>query len=250
MLSRDAESGSATVLLRYPPGWQRPEAESLNVMEEFYVLSGALQIGAEIYTDHSYACLPKGFVREGMASRSGAVVLTMWPREPQASPANKEAAQFDATLLVQRHDCRAKGLNGWEQNTHSRYLPGTGVQTLRKDPYSGEITILYSALPFRFMEKRWTHEHVQEMYMLAGEYSINDVGVLRPGGYAWWNPKQLHGPYGSLTGFMMIVRSIGGPLINVIPEERVAVNFTAPYRPVLAPEQMPFAGEWLPHSLY
>ena len=40
-------------------------------------------------------------------------------------------------------------------------------------------------LPFRFMEKRWTHEHAMEMYMLAGEYSINDVGVLRPGAYAW-----------------------------------------------------------------
>ncbi len=87
-----------------------------------------------------------------------------------------------------------------------------------------------------------------EMYLLAGEYSINDVGVLRPGAYAWWDPAYLHGPYGSLTGFMMLVRSCGGPLINVIPDERVAVDFAAPYKPVLPPELAPCAGEWDSHA--
>jgi quercetin dioxygenase-like cupin family protein len=251
VLSRDETSGAATVLLRYPPGWSLPRSEYLTTLEEIYVLQGSLQIGAQNYASHSYACLPAGFCRDGMRSDSGAIVLTMWSSEPQAVAATQHAtALFSPELLIMHHDARAKGLDSWEQNTHTRYLPGTGVQTLRKDPYTGEITILYSALPYRFMEKRWTHEYVQEMYVLAGEYSVNDVGVMRPGAYAWWNPEHVHGPYGSLTGFSMLIRSCGGPLVNVIPPEPVAVDFAAPYRPVLPAALVPYAGESDTHQAF
>ena len=204
-----------------------------------------MRIGAQIYRDHSYGCLPAGFLRAGARSDAGAVVLTMWDGEPHLLDHDAAAGNdYDPSLLVMHHDGRGKGLDGWGENTHTRYLLGTGVQTLRQDPRTGEITILYAALPFRFMEKRWTHVHAMEMYLLAGEYSINDIGVMRPGAYAWWDPAFLHGPYGSLTGFMMLIRSCGGPLVNVIPEERVAVDFAAPYKPVLPPELQPYCGEW------
>jgi hypothetical protein len=248
ILSRDGTSGAATVLLEYPAGWSQPRPQVLGVLEEFYVLRGRLQIGDQVYADHSYGRLPAGHVRAGARSDSGAIVLTMWDADPYLSATDALRSGDDAGPPGFCYDTRSNGLEGWGVNTHTRYLVGTGVQTLRKDENSGEITILYAALPFRFMDKRWTHEHAMEMYLLAGEYSINDVGVLRPGAYAWWDPAYLHGPYGSLTGFMMLVRSCGGPLINVIPDERVAVDFAAPYKPVLPPELAPCAGEWDSHA--
>ena len=251
LLSLDPQSGAATAVLRYPAGWRRPEPEYLDALEEFYVLDGEIELNGQRYGHDCYACLPAGLMRETAASQPGAVVLTMWNRAPLAYVGRAApAGMFDPALHVPHHDAHAKGLDGWEQNTHTRYLPGTGVQTLRVDPYTKEITILYSALPFRFMEKRWTHEHVQEMYLLAGEYSINDVGVMRPGAYAWWEPQKLHGPYGSLTGFMMLVRSCGGPLVNVIPPEPVTVDFAAPYRPLLPPAHAAHRGESDTHARY
>jgi hypothetical protein len=86
------------------------------------------------------------------------------------------------------------------------------------------------------MEHRWAHDNVQEMYLLAGEYVINDVGRMRPGAYAWWEPGNVHGPYGSRTGFLMLVRAVGGPLTNIIDEERIQVNYSAPYNPQLPDE--------------
>ena len=244
LLSRDATSGAATVLLEYPAGWAQPQPQALGVLEEFYVLRGRLQVGDQVCAAHSYGNLPAGHMRAGARSDGGAIVLTMWDAEPCLLATGASRSGDGANPQCFYFDARGKGLDGWGENSHTRHLIGTGVQTLRKDENSGEITILYSALPFRFMEKRWTHKHAMEMYMLAGEYSINDVGVLRPGAYAWWDPAYLHGPYGSLTGFMMLIRSCGGPLLNVIPEERVAVDFAAPYRPVLPPELAHCSGEW------
>ena len=235
LLSGDPATGAATLLLKIPAGWRRADSHYLSAMEELYVLDGELTIGTQHYAAHTYACLAAGRLRGACHSERGAVVLAMYAAHPELHVAASPASFYDPALDVPYHNTYAQGLEGWQKNRHTRYLVGTGVQTLREDPVTREITILYSALPFRFMEKRWTHQHVQEMYVLAGEYSINDVGVMRPGAYAWWEPEHLHGPYGSLSGFMMLIRSCGGPLKNVIPDERVVVDYNAPYLPVLPP---------------
>ncbi len=233
VLSQDAATGAATLLIRYPPGWHAPPG-LMGATEELFVLDGELQIGDERYGHYAYACLPPHLPRGAAHTRGGAVVLTMFDARPTWSTTSRD---FDERKHVPRLDTTSRGLEGWIQNPHTRYLQGTGVQTLREDPDTGEITILYSALPFRFMEKRWSHSHVQEMYVLAGEYAVNDVGVMRPGAYAWWEPHRYHGPYGSRTGFLMLIRSVGGPLANLIEPEPIAVDYFAPYRPEL-PESL------------
>jgi hypothetical protein len=243
ILSADPQTGAATLLLRFPPGWSRSAPHSIAAMEELYVLDGELSINGQSFVHHTYTCMPPLWPREQISSGRGAVAIAMYSAHPEVRTTRPHAGTSRSDLHVPRINAYEKGLDSWTQNPHTRFLVGTGVQTLRKDPDSGEITILYAALPFRYMEKRWTHTHVQEMYVLAGEYSINDVGVMRPGAYAWWEPQRLHGPYGSLTGFMMLIRSCGGPLENVIPEERIAVDFAAPYRPVLPPGLASVAAE-------
>ena len=42
MLSRDAETGACSLLMRYPAGWSREGPEHIVADEEFYVLEGSL----------------------------------------------------------------------------------------------------------------------------------------------------------------------------------------------------------------
>jgi hypothetical protein len=194
------------------------------------VLQGSLEISGQTYETYDYACLPAGYPRGMAASPNGAILLCMFDGPALLNPGTHD---WDESRLVQCIGTVSRGLEGWTENTITRYLLGTGIQHLRTNPDTGGQTFLYAALPFRYMEKRWTHTTVQEMYLLSGEYAINDVGVMRPGAYAWWNPGEWHGPYGSRTGFMFLIRSVGGPLENILGEERIPVDYDAPYRPVL-----------------
>src|SRR4051794_10805647 len=74
VLSADRDTGALSAVVRCRPGWQGAEG-ALGADEEFYVLDGALQIGAETYKADSYAFLPVGLARAGMGSPGGATVL-------------------------------------------------------------------------------------------------------------------------------------------------------------------------------
>ena len=250
VLSQDDITGACTTIMRYPAGWRRNRPGYLGCHEEILVLDGAVTINGARYGHHAYAHLPRGWMRHDQASPSGATALTCFSATPDWCDGAPPEGLFDPKLLVTRTDISADGLEGWTENPYTRYLKGTGVRPLRQDPYTGEITILYSALPFRYMAKRWTHPVVQEMFVLAGEYAINDVGVMCPGSYAWWRENIIHGPYGSVSGFMMFIKTHGGPLSNVIPPEVVAVDYDAPYRPVLSDEMKPFAKPPRRQTLY
>lgn len=248
-LSFDETSGASTMILHYPAGWSRSAAHHVDVHEEILVLDGSLEINGRTYGPYCYANLPKGYSRSSASSANGAVVLTMFSGEPHSIDGPSPDA-MDPKLLVEMVDCAGKGLEGWTENPYTRYLIGTGVQPLREDPYTGEISILYSALPFRYMEKQWSHPTVQEMYLLAGEYVINDVGVLRPGAYCWWRENLFHGPYGSHTGFMFFIRTDGGKLANLIKEEIIPVDYQAPHNPSLPEALHPYNAELPPRKNY
>lgn len=241
-LSFDETSGASSMILHYPAGWSRSAAHHVDVHEELLVLEGSLEINGRSYGPYCYANLPAGYGRTSAASPNGAVVLTMFSGEPHAIEGPATTA-MDEKLLVEHIDCAGKGLEGWTENPYTRYLMGTGVQPLRENPYTGEISILYAALPFRYMEKQWSHPTVQEMYLLAGEYVINDVGILRPGAYCWWRENQFHGPYGSQTGFMFFIRTDGGKLANIIKDEIIPVDYQAPHNPSLPDDLHPYNAE-------
>lgn len=246
VLSRDDRTGAATALLSFPAGWSGQGAEVLRCSEEMLVLGGSLQFGDLVLGPYSYTCLPAGYVRNNVGSRDGAVALVMFDSDPEPGVRGQS---FDDRKVVIKPNIFEQGLEAWTENPYTRYLMGTGVHPLREDPDTGEISILYAALPFRFMAKRWTHTHVQEMYVLSGEYAINDVGVMGPGAYAWWEPEYVHGPYGSLTGFMMFIRSVGGPLENIIEQELIPVDYAAPFQPAHAvPPAQPMAAVELPRN--
>ncbi|NKB43952.1 MAG: DUF4437 domain-containing protein [Alphaproteobacteria bacterium] len=251
VLSLDEATGACSTVVRYPTGWERNGNRYLTCHEEFLVLEGTLVVNSVAYGPYAYANLPAGYARQSVSSPDGAVVLTMLSATPHEADGMAPDGVFDDKLLVEQVDVAPDGLEGWTENPYTRYLMGTGVRPLREDPYTGEISILYAALPFRFMEKEWTHPTVQEMFVLSGEYAINDVGVMCPGSYAWWEPENLHGPYGSHTGFMMFIRTVGGKLANKFGKEGIAVDYDAPYKPVVESDTLkPYAKAPVRSTLY
>ncbi len=249
LLSQDSASGALTAIVQLPAGWQQGNDRCLDVEEECLVLAGELNLNGDRYGPMGYCWLPAHYPRTTMGSTTGATLLVMLSgagTETTTTP----GADYDRKRLTLQADPAAEGLETWTENPYTRYLLGTGVRPLREDPDTGEISMLYTALPFRYMAKRWTHPVVQEMFVLAGEYAINDVGLMCRGAYAWWEPNQWHGPYGSHTGFMMFIRSHGGPLSNTIADEHIDVDYHPPYNPKLPQALAPYAQEPVGTTLF
>ena len=251
VLSKDDKSGESSLLIRYPPGWSRNEAEHLLAHEEFFVLDGALDIDGVRYTQHCYAHLPAGYLRAQASSREGAVVLAFFSANPKVVAGAPAAGLYDEALLVERLDTVEMP---WDDRPFDRPLdPNLGARpsnkTLRHDPYNGEWTFLVAALPQIHPEgwsrKRDSHPVVEEMYLLTGELAGN-TGIMQPGAYFWRPPHIPHGPYGSPVGWMGFFRSKGGDLINIWSDHEFAFSFSPPYKPILPPEYAALAQEEMP----
>ena len=243
-LSLDDNDGSSTQIVRYPAGWSRPEPERLLAHEEFLVLDGAIEINGRSYPRHSYAFLPAGFLRQQARSASGAVLLTMFYGEPRAV-AGRAGAEHDERLLIPYVNPLEMD---WDPGLVDPQLAkGVAIKPLRTDPDTGEVSFLYCSPPHRvpagMMKPQWTHPMVEELYVLEGEYTWADLGVMRKGGYAWWRENVYHGPSGTETGYNLFVRTIGGPLVNEFATEKKPHTWTPEHRPVLPPELAPYGQE-------
>ena len=96
VLSMDDESGAASLILRYPPGWRRDDAEFGLADEDIFVLAGELAINGIVYRRLCYGRLPAGFLRESAAAPQGAVVLTfVHTTMIRAAPLQRRGAQVD-----------------------------------------------------------------------------------------------------------------------------------------------------------
>ena len=60
LLSADAETGAATLLMSYPPGYREVRSVEDDRDEEIFVLRGALDLGDAVAGMHSYAYFPPG----------------------------------------------------------------------------------------------------------------------------------------------------------------------------------------------
>jgi hypothetical protein len=247
VLSRDGTDGSSTMVVRYPPGWQRTGPECLFAHEEFLVLDGTIEVNGRRYERHAYAFLPAGFVREHASAPGGAVLLTMWYGEPRGvRAAQAPAGLYDARLLVPYVNPLEMD---WDPGLVDPQLAkGVAIKPLRTDPYTGEVSFLYCSPPHRvpagMAKPQWTHPMVEELFVIEGEYCWADLGVMRRGGYCWWRENVYHGPAGTETGYNLFVRTIGGPLVNVFDTQKKPFTWKPAHRPLLPPELQPYGREW------
>lgn len=228
VLSVDDETGASTVIVRYPPGWERSDPEHLTADEELFVLDGELELNDLVYGAPSYAFLPAGYMRRAAAAPRGALVLTFFESEPRRVPG--EPSQPPALeRLVERID----GLDGeWGAGFHPQFPPGAGRKYLRQDAGSGDQTWILGTMPLRFGRKPEKHPTAEEMFLLSGEV-VSPIGVMYPGAYIWRPPEVWHGPYGTKTGNLYVFRTKGGPLSTEYSDAEQEFDWHPSYTPVL-----------------
>lgn len=241
-LSIDDAATDATVIVRYPAGWSRPEPEHLTAHEEFLVLEGALEINGVRYEAQHFGFLPAGYVRRSASSSGGAVVLTMYYDAPQVV-AGAPAEPHDPALLVEHVNPLTME---WDPGLVDPQLAsGVAIKPLRTNPYTLETSFLYMSPPHRLppgmAKPQWTHSIVEELFCLAGEYVFGDCGRMGPGGYVWWREDIYHGPAGTDTGYLLYVRTVNGPLDNIFATEKMPFVWDPPYAPVLPEPLRAFA---------
>lgn len=245
LLSIDDADASSTQVVRYPAGWERTAPEHLATHEEFLVLDGAIEINGRRYERHTYAFLPRGYVRERARATHGAVLLTMMYGAPVVG-AGRPAQDCDPRLLVEYVNPLTMD---WDPGLVDPQLAkGVAIKPLRTDPYTQETSFLYCSPPHRvppgMAKPQWTHPMVEELYTLEGEYTWGDLGVMRRGGYCWWRENVFHGPAGTETGYNLFVRTVNGPLVNHFATEKKPFTWTPAHTPVLPERLRPYGQEW------
>ena len=235
VLSRDGETGAASLLQRYPRGWSQSRTLFLSVDEELFVIQGELRINDIVYGPHTFAYLPAGYAREVAVSPKGALVLTFFEGEPGLRDAG--SGGFARERLVEFVD----GMEGpWGGVTNPKFPPGGGRKMLRVDPPTQDETWLLGTMPLRNGYEPEIHPTVEEMYLLAGDVAGN-LGTMRPGAY-FWRPKGVpHGPYGTRTGSLYFFRTKGGALSTTYGEAQESFDWHPDYAPALPPELQQYA---------
>lgn len=231
MLSIDNETGASSVLVRYPPGWERNQPERLSADEEFLVLRGHLKIGEVTYGPYGYAHLPSGFERESASSSVGALVVAFYSAEPSLS--SRAIGQKDKARSIIKVDGLTDPYTG---NFHPTFPVGAGRKFLKQDPKNGEETWLLGTLPLRSGRKPERHPVVEELFLVSGSL-VGPLGTMYPGAYFWRPPEEWHGPFGTLTGNVELFRTIGGPLKTEYTEYDVEFCWNPEYHPIVPGEQ-------------
>nr|WP_137677629.1 DUF4437 domain-containing protein [Parerythrobacter lutipelagi] len=236
MLSRDAECGACSALMRYPPGWSRIGPEHIQADEEFFVLDGSLEMDGEFYEPDSYAFLPAGWTRKSMVSKTGCVLLAFYSQEPLLVGDESECDMLRAIphLKTRQMD--------WDMTLNDPNLRHLGIsrKDLRTDPETGERTLLSLILPQSEPPAgngpQESHPVVEECYMIAGSLT-GPPGTMHPGAYFWRPPAVPHGPYGSRWGAVSVIRFVGGRHENIWSDKPANFSLEQAYDPIL-PERL------------
>jgi hypothetical protein len=243
VLSRDAELGESSLILRYPAGWQRTAPEALAAEEEMYVLDGEITINGRTYRRDTYACFPAGYVRERASSPHGCVALTFFDAIPEKTTTPVKTG----APLVEFIDLYAMR---WDTSVPDPTLEwmGNRRKVLRWDPvYDQKATFVFATPPHIYPED-WrcptlTHPCVEESFMLAGEIT-GPHGRKGPGGYFWRPAGIPHGPFGTRDGGMSLIRFRHGRHVNEWQPESLPYSFDTPYKPALPPELQAIARDY------
>ena len=169
------------------------------------------------------------------SSKGGAVLVSFFDGAPEFVAG--ESASGAADGFIEKIDVLREGWDADYAGIKSPELAAAGARKkiLRADSGGGDQTWFIGTLPLWRERKVETHPVVQEMYLLSGSIAGN-TGIMHPGAYFWRPEDILHGPYGSKTGNVILMRSQGGALSTNYYEPDSPFSFDAPHNPVLPPE--------------
>ena len=245
-LSYDAKGTRAvTVVFRFPANWSMTRPHYVNSDQEFFVLDGELEINGERYRAGDYAYLPAGYAHQSRSSGPGATLLNFYEGEHLAFYEPTPTGMYKSEKLIRRlattemRWTRAKDLALTSLGTDVRH------KLLRHDPDTDEHTWLVevAADPAGRREPqrpKVVHSAVEESFVLQGEVAT-PRGTVRSGAYVWRAPGQARGPYGSRTGYQLLLRSKGGALATTASGSAEAPAWNASYDPQIAASMRAFA---------
>lgn len=85
-LYADPQTRAATLVVRFPVGWQRAEVGSYSAAEEVYVLKGALEMNGARHLAGTWFRVPAGAERRNTATPDGAVALARFDGPARWTP--------------------------------------------------------------------------------------------------------------------------------------------------------------------
>ena len=236
-LSRDEDTGACTLLSRLEPGLHFEQGSRVAADEEFYVLAGSYYLNGYEYSEGCYGYYPAGHPRAQAYSPEGAVVLRFFDALPrlmrpdEATPQGRPPAiEFiDAYRMV------------WDRSVFDHRLNhlAPGRKILRIDPITQQKTFLFMTAPqthpTNWRGPRERHPTPEEAFFIAGDLT-GEYGTMRPGAYFWRPPGIAHGPYGSRTGSLALIRFVGGAHVNEWDTDLHHFDYHQAYAPALPPQ--------------
>jgi hypothetical protein len=219
LLNVAPESGEATLLVRYPPGYASGAMALDDGAEEYFVLEGVIRIDGIERRRHAYGFLPRAAGKGARDSADGATLLIF---RHGRDDIDSLAGTADEIAL----DTPAMP---WDVSTYDPALTHLRLarKVLRLGPNDSGRTFLLTGLPHGVPDvtalPTETHDHCEEMFMLAGEMSAPE-GQMQAGAYFFRPPGIVHGPHVSETGFFQIMRSPGA--------NRIVTHWSTTLRPL------------------
>jgi hypothetical protein len=193
VLSRDAESGALTGIVRLPQGYRRGAGAHAGETE-YYIQSGDLRVGETLRGRGYYEYNPPGTQQPAWTCDAGAELLFLARTgTPDFLPGEGAAETAGATQL----DTEAMP---WQVTPVEGPPPGICVKMLRMVEETGEFAALVSNVPRFDYPKLEFHDCIEEIYCLSGDIWLGNSGTLHPGSYIWRPPYITHGPFYSETG--------------------------------------------------
>jgi len=234
-LSRDADTGALSLLVRYPSGWAAPAPGPLGTTEELFVLEGMLELDGRRYGQDCYGWFPPGWRHAVRATADGAVALVFLGAEP----VSREAAATTARRAVEGVLIDAFAL-AWVAAG-----PGAGFgaaahrsKSLHVAPDGGPATTLIT-LPAHLHPPDWRapqeiHGCAEEVFLLSGDL-VSPAGAMTAGAYCSRPAAVTQGPYASRGGGLALVRTHGTPQSTEHSAHELELERAPQYQPVLPP---------------
>jgi hypothetical protein len=245
-LSRDADNGGCSVLLRLPAGYS-DAVFSLASDCEWWLLDGELALNGRSFGLDAYAFLPRGYCFRTLTTARGAVLLAFFARAPHRLAATDAPAILPGT--IEHLDTLAVPWTSADIDPSVQFLK-LAHKVLRYVPATGEKTILLSTgaqtYPCEFREAQLRHDCVEELYLLGGDI-VGERGTMYEGAYFWRPAGRWHGPFGSRRGSLSLVRFLDGHHRNVWGDAPRTFTLEPAHSPALPPDVCPEARTaWLP----
>ncbi len=204
LLSRDAKSGAASLLARFPADWRNAAAGYHASDMEIFVLKGAIKIGDRRFTERCFTYVPAGVSYGPVTVDKETSALWFFDGDPSftASATSRAGAAFN-----QRVEFKSYYQEPWEAAVEIGFSkqPGIFMKILKRLPNDGPMTWISGSFSGRPPRKYEVHPSAEEAWLLEGEFNLAEclpeglrVWHLTKGSYFYRPPNIRH--IGPLSG--------------------------------------------------